>query len=254
MVINSDGKNSNGFYTYIKVDPTKTKLKTGQRLRIEGIIYTIKEINPPTNENGTFSQKIELSVLTGYLICQKCKGYYKLQPGESPEDFTDVCACGGKLSHVLNIDVVKSNEPQPNNKNEQKKQVIITNNQTPEGNYLLQARGTTGLVELYKNGVRICSTSKSSFKELYNFHFKNTEDYEKYFVYNRFVTFDEINYVIYRKAKFLAAGYIRFILNEDGEDKRKFLDSNSDEKQIGFRPNQQPMFDKIHEIIESKLS
>jgi hypothetical protein len=32
-----------------------------------------------------------------YLICDKCGSYYKLQPGESPEDFTDECECGGKL-------------------------------------------------------------------------------------------------------------------------------------------------------------
>lgn len=33
----------------------------------------------------------------GYLVCDKCGGYYKLQKGESPEDFLDTCKCGGKL-------------------------------------------------------------------------------------------------------------------------------------------------------------
>ena len=32
-----------------------------------------------------------------YLVCDKCGSYYELQPGESPEDFTDQCECGGKL-------------------------------------------------------------------------------------------------------------------------------------------------------------
>lgn len=32
----------------------------------------------------------------GYLICDKCGGYYELQPGESPDDF-EMCECGGKL-------------------------------------------------------------------------------------------------------------------------------------------------------------
>ena len=32
----------------------------------------------------------------GYLVCKNCGGYYKLQPGESPEDF-DRCQCGGEL-------------------------------------------------------------------------------------------------------------------------------------------------------------
>lgn len=34
----------------------------------------------------------------GYMVCQKCGGYYKLQPGELPEDF-DVCQCGGELEY-----------------------------------------------------------------------------------------------------------------------------------------------------------
>lgn len=35
----------------------------------------------------------------GYLICEKCKGYYELREGEHPEDF-DRCQCGGKLKYV----------------------------------------------------------------------------------------------------------------------------------------------------------
>ena len=35
----------------------------------------------------------------GYLVCDKCNRYYKLQPGESPENFTDKCECGGKLEY-----------------------------------------------------------------------------------------------------------------------------------------------------------
>ncbi|NYB27175.1 MAG: hypothetical protein HVN34_07580 [Methanobacteriaceae archaeon] len=40
----------------------------------------------------------------GYLVCDKCNQYYKLRPGESPEDFTDECECGGKLKYYDNID------------------------------------------------------------------------------------------------------------------------------------------------------
>lgn len=32
----------------------------------------------------------------GYLVCSECGGYYELQEGESPEDFSE-CECGGKL-------------------------------------------------------------------------------------------------------------------------------------------------------------
>lgn len=35
----------------------------------------------------------------GHLVCEKCKGYYKLQPGESPVDFSNICECGGKLKY-----------------------------------------------------------------------------------------------------------------------------------------------------------
>lgn len=42
----------------------------------------------------------------GYLICGKCKSYYKLQSGESAKDFVDYCDCGGKLRYVENLDIV----------------------------------------------------------------------------------------------------------------------------------------------------
>ncbi len=40
----------------------------------------------------------------GYLICDKCGGYYELQPGESPDQFTDSCDCGGKLKYFENLE------------------------------------------------------------------------------------------------------------------------------------------------------
>ncbi len=44
-----------------------------------------------------------------YLICDKCGGYYELKPGESPENFTDKCECGGKLGRI------RVNSTQPTN-------------------------------------------------------------------------------------------------------------------------------------------
>lgn len=38
----------------------------------------------------------------GYIICEKCGGYYELQPGEHPEDFNR-CNCGGKLRYNRNM-------------------------------------------------------------------------------------------------------------------------------------------------------
>jgi hypothetical protein len=40
----------------------------------------------------------------GYLKCEKCGGYYELQEGESSEDFSDKCECGGSLKYALNLD------------------------------------------------------------------------------------------------------------------------------------------------------
>ncbi|MEN6592046.1 MAG: hypothetical protein ABFC12_02230 [Methanobacterium sp.] len=40
----------------------------------------------------------------GYLVCHDCGGYYQLQPGESPDDFSDTCDCGGELKYYEDID------------------------------------------------------------------------------------------------------------------------------------------------------
>jgi hypothetical protein len=39
----------------------------------------------------------------GYLVCDSCGGYYELQTGETPEDFSDECECGGKLDHYYDL-------------------------------------------------------------------------------------------------------------------------------------------------------
>lgn len=46
----------------------------------------------------------------GYLVCEKCGGYYSLEEGESPTDFAE-CRCGGKLEYLdsLNDLDIKSN-------------------------------------------------------------------------------------------------------------------------------------------------
>lgn len=44
-----------------------------------------------------------------YLICEKCGGYYELQPGESAEDF-DSCHCGGTLNYSNSLNTVFMDE------------------------------------------------------------------------------------------------------------------------------------------------
>jgi predicted branched-subunit amino acid permease len=39
----------------------------------------------------------------GYLICERCAGYYQLEEGESPEDF-ERCRCGGYLNYVEDVE------------------------------------------------------------------------------------------------------------------------------------------------------
>lgn len=54
----------------------------------------------------------------GYLLCDKCRGCYELQEGESPEDF-ESCECGGTLKSVASID---KNNLKPSNQ--------VSNNKT----------------------------------------------------------------------------------------------------------------------------
>jgi len=42
----------------------------------------------------------------GYLICTKCKIYYKMKIAESKKDFTSLCNCGGRLRYIENLDIV----------------------------------------------------------------------------------------------------------------------------------------------------
>jgi hypothetical protein len=39
----------------------------------------------------------------GYVVCEKCGGYYHLQKGESPTDFEE-CRCGGRLEYVDSLE------------------------------------------------------------------------------------------------------------------------------------------------------
>ncbi|MBI4814076.1 MAG: hypothetical protein HY802_07325 [Methanobacterium sp.] len=52
-----------------------------------------------------------MEVYRGYVVCNTCNGYYKLQSGESPEDFTTKCECGGKLKYYENYALPESAEP-----------------------------------------------------------------------------------------------------------------------------------------------
>jgi hypothetical protein len=57
-------------------------------------------------EKFQYNKKILGVMFMGYLICSKCKGYYKLKSGESPKDFISECDCGGKIRYIENLDIV----------------------------------------------------------------------------------------------------------------------------------------------------
>jgi hypothetical protein len=73
----------NTFFKLIKTDVTKYK----------AIPELVQGIN---GYQGNASQD-------GYLVCDKCKSHYKLESGESADDFEDICECGGHLVYKESI-------------------------------------------------------------------------------------------------------------------------------------------------------
>jgi hypothetical protein len=65
-----------------------------------------------------------LSEDLGYLECEKCGGYYELQPGESSKDF-EKCQCGGDLKYNKQTDTHDNRSFTENLKSLNKKQGII---------------------------------------------------------------------------------------------------------------------------------
>lgn len=49
-----------------------------------------------------------------HLVCKKCGNQYKLENGESPEDYKN-CECGGELKYVQNFNMHFDDELDPLN-------------------------------------------------------------------------------------------------------------------------------------------
>jgi len=49
-----------GFYTKINVNPVKTQLNLGNKIRVNKVVYKIIKIYPTTSEDGKFTQEIGL--------------------------------------------------------------------------------------------------------------------------------------------------------------------------------------------------
>ena len=63
----------------------------------------------------------------GYLICGKCKSYYKLQLDESAKNFVDGCDCGSELRYVENLDFVDPNWKQVSIRKKSTRREILRN-------------------------------------------------------------------------------------------------------------------------------
>ena len=89
-----DNSGSRFFSTH---PPTEERIK---RLREMEFIDSKSNITPLNNDKTVYkvgaTPDNEKVAENGYLVCEKCGGYYKLQPDESPDDF-EQCQCGGKL-------------------------------------------------------------------------------------------------------------------------------------------------------------
>ncbi len=80
-----------------------------------------------------------------YLICDKCNGYYELQPGESADDF-DYCQCGGNLIHADDIRPLKPLERRQKRKI---KQIVDEDNQGNNKIYGFLFLGLFALIWIY---------------------------------------------------------------------------------------------------------
>ncbi len=70
----------------------------------EVLEYGFKDGTRLIRDKKEYHKKVKKSSESGFLICDKCRGYYELDPEESPEDFANECECGGKLVYSESLD------------------------------------------------------------------------------------------------------------------------------------------------------
>lgn len=107
---NSKSDNIDEFVSELTNRANNGKKQLEKLIKDEGIDEELKKFIDDTNERisgflNNFERKLnQKEDKKGYLICNKCAGYYELQVEESSEDFILKCNCGGilKLYNSLN--------------------------------------------------------------------------------------------------------------------------------------------------------
>ncbi len=99
-LVNENSNNNN-------IDEFITELtnRAKKLLKDEGITKLLNNTNGKISGFlNNFEKKLnQKEDKRGYLICNKCNGYYQLQEGESLKDF-ESCECGGTLKFKKKLD------------------------------------------------------------------------------------------------------------------------------------------------------
>ena len=103
---NSKSDNIDEFVSELTNRANNGKKQLEKLIKDEGIDEELKKFIDDTNERisgflNNFERKLNQEDKKGYLVCDKCNGYYQLQEGESLKDF-ESCECGGTLKFKKN--------------------------------------------------------------------------------------------------------------------------------------------------------
>ncbi|MDP3486141.1 MAG: hypothetical protein Q8S06_11630 [Methanobacteriaceae archaeon] len=82
----------NNFIKENKIDEELGKFKNEANDLVDDFYNKFKDFKLKKSENK------------GFLICENCHGYYKLQKDESPDEFNE-CECGGELKFSKTINL-----------------------------------------------------------------------------------------------------------------------------------------------------
>lgn len=92
------------------VNDKRDKINQNDIIRAYKTYFKLIKTDLTEYKSVNVGSSIKKNKSSGYLVCQKCNSYYKLQPGESPEDFVYECECGGALKYYDDINWLLNDE------------------------------------------------------------------------------------------------------------------------------------------------